>query len=107
MKYIFAFLAAAMLIYSSSCKKCFVCTNECHICAKQDTGNLVLTKLHCADSFENNAAYKLQLQIDSLDNFVCTLTQNTVEREFCTEAENVEWFKFYHESNGVKCVEKK
>jgi len=93
MKKTVLFLAVlTLVIYFSSCRKCYTCHNNCMICFKADSvfvNNVYADSIHidtawiCSDSYNTTIDYLAAISADTAAHFKCININPTYSHHFC------------------------
>ena len=102
------FLASVftVVMYSTSCKKCYTCKNECIQCVATYNGH-VFSQVLCRDSFNSDAAYNAAMAHDTTLGYTCSATTPTYSYDFCVNKPGEENYTSYFDHGGrAPCVAK-
>lgn len=128
-KALLLFSVFSLIVYFSSCRKCYTCTNECTQCIRYDSvlttlsdtvNNVVRTydttlvykrdNMHCTDDATKptREEYLLAIEYEVDGGATCTAHAPTYNFDFCINKSGSGAYPDYFDRGGrAPCVEKK
>jgi hypothetical protein len=115
MKKTFLFLVAlTLVIYFSSCRKCYYCHNNCVVCYRLDTlfvnntdsiqGFRTDTSMICSDSYTSTVDYLAAISADTSVHFKCVNISPTYSETFCSyHPGQATYPNYFNEGGRAQC----